>query len=304
MRLRHQDRFRRLSGVSLLTLGLLSGCTVPARDLGALSPGNVSELAAKRPSHPFPYGLGGQLGTVPKMVVVPAGGLAMALPRSIDLRSGCSAIGNQGQTNSCSAFATVDGLAEYLVRKQGHAEDFAPGFIWNLVRQATNQANDNVGIDYRDAMKAIATTGLVRETAFPFPSMALQDDPRSLLSFMTKVPPAALLAEAKQHRPFANMQVVPDAQAMKQQVAAGLPVVFGIMAFQSIEATNGPIPLPKKGEAQLGSHIILCVGYDDDAKRFIIRNSWGPGWGDHGYGYLPYDYVRDGWVHLGATAKI
>ena len=24
---------------------------------------------------------------------------------------------------------------------------------------------------------------------------------------------------------------------------------------------------------------------------FLIRNSWGTGWGDHGYGWLPYDYV-------------
>ncbi len=24
---------------------------------------------------------------------------------------------------------------------------------------------------------------------------------------------------------------------------------------------------------------------------FIVRNSWGPGWGDKGYCYMPYDYL-------------
>ena len=42
------------------------------------------------------------------------------------------------------------------------------------------------------------------------------------------------------------------------------------------------------------------VGYDDDRKfgtekgALQIRNSWGTGWGEDGYGWLPYKYVTEG----------
>jgi C1A family cysteine protease len=33
------------------------------------------------------------------------------------------------------------------------------------------------------------------------------------------------------------------------------------------------------------------MGYDDASRHFIVRNSWGPDWGDKGYFYMPYEYV-------------
>ena len=43
----------------------------------------------------------------------------------------------------------------------------------------------------------------------------------------------------------------------------------------------------------VGGHAVVAVGYDDSDRVFICRNSWGEGWGDAGYFYMPYAYLLD-----------
>jgi hypothetical protein len=54
------------------------------------------------------------------------------------------------------------------------------------------------------------------------------------------------------------------------------------------------------GGQQKGGHAMLIVGYDDSRSAFKLLNSWGPGWGSAGYGWLGYGFfsqvVREGYV--------
>jgi C1A family cysteine protease len=65
------------------------------------------------------------------------------------------------------------------------------------------------------------------------------------------------------------------------------------------QASDGVVPTPTGDEpapTHLGGHAVCAVGYDDARRLFIIRNSWGPQYGDQGYYYMSYDYVCGPWA--------
>jgi C1A family cysteine protease len=84
---------------------------------------------------------------------------------------------------------------------------------------------------------------------------------------------------------------------MKGCLASGYPFVFGFTVYESFEsqqvAQSGVLSMPAAGETIVGGHAVLAVGYDDSKNAFIIRNSWGDGWGLAGYFYMPYAYLLD-----------
>lgn len=74
------------------------------------------------------------------------------------------------------------------------------------------------------------------------------------------------------------------------------PVVMGITIYDSIKKAKktGIIPDPAPKEKIIGGHSICIVGYDDDKKLFKFKNSWdATSWGDKGYGYISYDYIKN-----------
>jgi len=80
-------------------------------------------------------------------------------------------------------------------------------------------------------------------------------------------------------------------------LADGFPFEFGFSVYESFEsdqvARTGLVPMPKRGESLLGGHAVVGVGYDQATERLIVRNSWGVGWGDKGYFYLPFAYASN-----------
>ena len=93
------------------------------------------------------------------------------------------------------------------------------------------------------------------------------------------------------------LNVKPDINSMKTCLANGLTFMAGIMLYNSFMtnsvATSGMVPMPTILDKTIGGHAVMCVGYTsiNGSNYWIMRNSWGTGWGDKGYFYLPEKYL-------------
>jgi C1A family cysteine protease len=146
---------------------------------------------------------------------------------------------------------------------------------------------EDSGATIRGCMKAVSKYGLCNEKIWSY----------DILNF-DKLSPSEAFRNLYKLTNFIYTFIKQDLKSIKQVLASGKPVLIGILiysSFESINATNyGIISMPDTTtETSLGGHAILLVGYDDKTKVFKFQNSWGVGWGDKGYGYIPYDYVLD-----------
>jgi hypothetical protein len=80
------------------------------------------------------------------------------------------------------------------------------------------------------------------------------------------------------------------------------PVVLGVGCYEEIfrPEPDGFVPYPKNPQYCYGGHAILACGFDRIKERILFKNSWGTSWGDKGYGWLGFDYVKsfcwDAWA--------
>lgn len=209
------------------------------------------------------------------------------LPALVDLRDKLPACWDQGQIGSC----TGHGIAGALVfDEQFEKETFVmPSrlFIYYNERDMEGSISSDAGGQIRDGVKAIANLGFSDEKLWPYVEN----------QFATK-PPQAAYANGVTHKALNYFSLDnTKLDELKGCLAAGFPFIFGFTVYDSFEgpevAKTGILNLPQATEQQQGGHCVLCVGYDDASKRFIVRNSWGTDWGQNGYFTIPYDYLTN-----------
>jgi C1A family cysteine protease len=226
------------------------------------------------------------------------------LPSAVDLREWCSAVEDQLGLGSCTAQAGA-GILEYYERKAfGRNVEASRLFLYKVTRNLMKMKGDT-GAYLRMTMGAMVLFGAPPEEYWPYIDGENFD----------REPPAFCYAFAENYKTIKYYRHDPPGRPaekvlaeVKKYLAAGHPAMFGFTVYSSMDQaeSDGRIPYPSAREKILGGHAVAAVGYDDRLRiknarggqmssgALLIRNSWGAGWGESGYGWLPYDYLMRG----------
>ncbi len=226
------------------------------------------------------------------------------IPSSMDLRQWCSPVDNQLAIGSCTAHAGVGMVEYYEKRAFGKYIDASRLFLYKTTRNLLHFSGDT-GAFLRSAMGALVLFGTPPEEYWPYNTADFDKEPTAFCYAFAQNYQAI---KYFRHDPSATPKGV-LLDRIKKYLAAGHPSMFGFAVYSSIEQSvkTGQIPFPCKGEKIAGGHAVVAVGYDDKMKikntgacgketrgALLIRNSWGAGWGEAGYGWLPYEYILSG----------
>lgn len=233
-------------------------------------------------------------------------GADVQVGKRADLSPYFSTIEDQGDIGSCTA-QVVAALGEYFQNRAfGTYTDLSRLFLYKATRNLLGWKGDT-GAYLRTALGALVLIGAPPEHMWPYIERRFDVEP-----------PAWLYAVAQNFKGTSYFHV--DTPGMNKGdlldrvrafLANGIPCTAGFTVYassnQASPENDGEIPFPARRDRVVDGHGVVIVGFDDERQitnqlpggrttigAFKIRSSWGPNWGDRGYGWLPYEYLLTG----------
>ena len=219
------------------------------------------------------------------------------LPASVDLRATWWNIGDQESTGSCVGWASTDGVLRYHMVKAGKIAKpglLSPRCTWMASKETDEFINrpetfiEGAGTSLKAAMDILRRYGAVPESLLPFhisTTMYLGDE-------------NTFFATAASRRIASYFNLAKNLANWRNWLATHGPIMAGLgvdATWDNATATQGKLDAFQPNTIR-GGHAVCIVGYTSD-KRFIVRNSWGTTWGDHGFAYASEAYINAGFYN-------
>ena len=208
-----------------------------------------------------------------------------------DLSEHVRLVYDQKDIGSCTANALCAAYALDLV-KQPQTDYFNPSrlFLYYNTREREGHVKYDSGASIRETVKAMNCKGVCTESDWPY-----------ITSKFRSQPPQACYDAARGNNLCKYERLDQDIDHLRACLKKdNCPFAFGFKVYQSFHGERnqryGDMSMPTAWERMNesdGRHAVVAVGYDDSRKRIKVLNSWGSGWGDRGYFYMPYDYITD-----------
>jgi C1A family cysteine protease len=207
------------------------------------------------------------------------------LPDRVDLRVHCSPVENQLRTNSCVANAVVGALEFHHLKAGRPLTDFSRLFVYYNARILSNSTQKDEGSYIHHGMASILAYGACEDRLWPF-----------LENMVLTTPPDTCYQNGAAYEAVQYARAPRGVPALTA-LAQGLPIVFGIFVpgeYYDIAAQTGRMPKPDQVVPQRppSGHAMLIVGYDMTQRAYLVRNSWGDGWAEQGYCWIPFETME------------